>query len=301
MQRVYLDHNATTPVHPAVVEAMTKALREDFGNPSSVHHFGQRAKAAIDQARSAVAALIGAEPSEVVFTSGGTESDNFAIRGVAEGCGPNAKVRDGMSQEVKYCFDDEDTDHVARNMADQQVRRLPVVNRDKRLVGILSLGDLAVSEAPRPAGEALSGISRPGGQRSQTGRSRTWINRRIRTLYCKLHEIGHCHSVEAWRDGTLVGGLYGVRLGRAFFGESMFHRERDASKVALKRLCDELLARGLRMIDCQMATPHLLSLGAQLIPRPAFIELLGTFVDNGSLPDRWADATPASADSNSVT
>ena len=84
MQRVYLDHNATTPVHPTVVEAMTKVLREDFGNPSSVHHFGQRAKSAIDHARSSVASLIGADTSEVVFTSGGTESDNFAIRGAAE-------------------------------------------------------------------------------------------------------------------------------------------------------------------------------------------------------------------------
>jgi len=84
VQRVYLDHNATTPVHAAVVEAMTKVLREDFGNPSSVHHFGQRAKSAMDQARSSVASLIGADPSEVVFTSGGTESDNFAIRGAAE-------------------------------------------------------------------------------------------------------------------------------------------------------------------------------------------------------------------------
>jgi cysteine desulfurase len=84
VQRVYLDHNATTPVHPAVVEAMTKVLREDFGNPSSVHHFGQRAKSAMDQARSSVASLIGADPSEVVFTSGGTESDNLAIRGSAE-------------------------------------------------------------------------------------------------------------------------------------------------------------------------------------------------------------------------
>lgn len=84
VQRVYLDYNATTPVHPAVVEAMTKVLREDFGNPSSVHHFGQRAKSAMDQARSSVASLIGADPSEVVFTSGGTESDNFAIRGAAE-------------------------------------------------------------------------------------------------------------------------------------------------------------------------------------------------------------------------
>ena len=84
MQRIYLDHNATTPLHPAVVDRMTAALTEEFGNPSSVHHFGQRAKAAIDEARSAVAALIGADPSEVVFTSGGTESDNFAIRGAAE-------------------------------------------------------------------------------------------------------------------------------------------------------------------------------------------------------------------------
>jgi cysteine desulfurase len=84
VQRIYLDHNATTPPHQAVIERMSAALREDFGNPSSVHHYGQAAKASLDDARSAVAALIGADPSEIVFTSGGTESDNFAIRGVAE-------------------------------------------------------------------------------------------------------------------------------------------------------------------------------------------------------------------------
>ena len=84
VQRLYLDHNATTPLHRAVIDRMTEALREEFGNPSSVHHFGQRAKAAIDEARSAVAALIGADPPEIVFTSGGTEGDNIAIRGVAE-------------------------------------------------------------------------------------------------------------------------------------------------------------------------------------------------------------------------
>lgn len=82
--RIYLDHNATTPVDPLVLDAMTHALAEDFGNPSSVHHFGQRAKAHLDEARAAVASLIGAEPSEIVFTSGGTEADNFAIRGAAE-------------------------------------------------------------------------------------------------------------------------------------------------------------------------------------------------------------------------
>jgi cysteine desulfurase len=82
--RIYFDHNATTPVDPGVIEVMTRILRDEFGNASSVHHFGQRAKAVLDEARSAVASLIAAEPSEVVFTSGGTEADNFAIRGVAD-------------------------------------------------------------------------------------------------------------------------------------------------------------------------------------------------------------------------
>jgi cysteine desulfurase len=84
MPRAYFDHNATTPPAPAVVEAMARALAEDFGNASSVHHFGQRAKALLDEARTAIGALIGAEPAEIVFTSGGTESDNLALRGVAE-------------------------------------------------------------------------------------------------------------------------------------------------------------------------------------------------------------------------
>ena len=91
MPRIYLDHNATTPLAPEVVDRMTAVLRDEFGNPSSVHHFGQRAKAAIDDARSAVATLIGGDPSEVVFTSGGTESDNFAIRGVAEALEPTGR------------------------------------------------------------------------------------------------------------------------------------------------------------------------------------------------------------------
>jgi cysteine desulfurase len=82
--RIYLDHNATTPVHPLVIDRMTAVLRDEFGNPSSVHHFGQRTKALVDDARSAVAALIGGDPTEVVFTGGGTEGDNFAIRGAAE-------------------------------------------------------------------------------------------------------------------------------------------------------------------------------------------------------------------------
>ncbi len=89
--RIYFDHNATTPVDPAVVEAVSRVLAGEFGNASSVHHFGQRAKALLDEARSAVAALVGAEASEIVFTSGGTESDNFALRGVAEAVEPTGR------------------------------------------------------------------------------------------------------------------------------------------------------------------------------------------------------------------
>jgi len=89
--RIYFDHNATTPVDPAVVQTVARTLADDFGNASSVHHFGQRAKGVLDDARSAVAALVGGEPSEIVFTSGGTESDNFALRGVAEALEPTGR------------------------------------------------------------------------------------------------------------------------------------------------------------------------------------------------------------------
>jgi cysteine desulfurase len=89
--RIYFDHNATTPVDPAVGAAVARVMTEEFGNASSVHHFGQRAKAVLDEARSAVAALLNAEPSEIVFTSGGTESDNFALRGVAEALEPTGR------------------------------------------------------------------------------------------------------------------------------------------------------------------------------------------------------------------
>jgi cysteine desulfurase len=103
MTRVYMDHNATTPLAEAVADRMMAVLREEFGNPSSVHHFGQRAKAVVDEARSAVAELIGGDPSEVIFTSGGTESDNFALRGVAEALEPSGRrhlVSSGIEHEA---------------------------------------------------------------------------------------------------------------------------------------------------------------------------------------------------------
>jgi leucyl/phenylalanyl-tRNA--protein transferase len=108
----------------------------------------------------------------------------------------------------------------------------------------------------------------------QPGRDNTWINKRIRDLYTGLHEIGHCHSVEVWRDGDLVGGLYGVSLGRAYFGESMFHRVRDASKVALVHLVARLIAVGFELLDTQYVTEHLRSFGAIEIPRRRYTTLL---------------------------
>lgn len=94
---------------------------------------------------------------------------DIAIRAIARGKGPDARIADVMSSDIKYCFEDEDIDDVMQNLGDQQLRRLPVVSRDKRLVGILSLADIAVKASDGAAGSALSGISRPGGRHSQTG------------------------------------------------------------------------------------------------------------------------------------
>ena len=106
------------------------------------------------------------------------------------------------------------------------------------------------------------------------GRRKTWINRRIRELYGALFKLGHCHTVEAWQDGRLVGGLYGVSLGSAFFGESMFHTERDASKVALVHLVARLKAGGYTLLDTQFVTEHLAGFGAVEIGRNAYHKLL---------------------------
>ena len=102
----------------------------------------------------------------------------------------------------------------------------------------------------------------------------TWINGRIRALYTELHDRGRAHSVETWREGRLVGGLYGVSLGGAFFGESMFSRETDASKVALVHLVDRLRAGGYTLLDTQFQTAHLARFGATEIARPEYLGLL---------------------------
>jgi CBS domain-containing protein len=98
---------------------------------------------------------------------------DITVRAVAQGRGPDTPVREVMTDDVKYCYEDDDTNDVARNMADIQVRRLPVLTRDKRLVGIISLGDMAMSDGSGRVGEAVAGISQPGGQHSQTGGARS--------------------------------------------------------------------------------------------------------------------------------
>jgi leucyl/phenylalanyl-tRNA--protein transferase len=108
----------------------------------------------------------------------------------------------------------------------------------------------------------------------QDGRDKTWINGRIRKIYRSLFDLGHCHTVEVYDGLSLVGGLYGVSLGRAFFGESMFHRARDASKIALVHLIARLIAGGYRLCDTQYVTDHLRTFGAVEVPKKRYHRML---------------------------
>ena len=115
----------------------------------------------------------------------------------------------------------------------------------------------------------------------------TWITDEMLAAYMALHHAGHAHSIEAWQDGLLVGGLYGVALGRAFFGESMFTRVPDASKIALVTLVAQLQRWEFGMIDCQMKTQHLARFGAREIPRASFLRQLDVLVTQAAPPAPW--------------
>jgi leucyl/phenylalanyl-tRNA--protein transferase len=119
------------------------------------------------------------------------------------------------------------------------------------------------------------------------GQAGTWIVPEMVDAYTRLHHLGFAHSVESWRGDELVGGLYGIGIGQVFFGESMFMRATDASKVALVRLVERLKASGCRVIDCQQATSHLASLGAREIPRTAFAQLLQDSIQYPPSGERW--------------
>ena len=141
--------------------------------------------------------------------------------------------------------------------------------------------------------EVIDACSGPRG-----GQPGTWITQAMIRAYCALHERGHAHSVETWIDGRLAGGLYGIALGRVFFGESMFTRVADASKIAFVHLVRQLDQWGFQLIDCQMRTDHLASFGAREIPRRDFAARLAELIhyDADGLPvarERFASAWPA--------
>ena len=131
-------------------------------------------------------------------------------------------------------------------------------------------------------GEVMRECSAP-----RDGQAGTWIVPEMVAAYTRLHELGFAHSVESWKDGRLAGGLYGILLGRAFFGESMFSRETDASKVALVKLVERVRSLGVRVIDCQQATRHLASLGAREIARREFAHLLAESIQYPPTGSRW--------------
>ena len=129
-------------------------------------------------------------------------------------------------------------------------------------------------------------------------RPETWINGRIREIFGELHELGHAHSVECWREGRLVGGLYGLSLGAAFFGESMFHRETDASKVALVHLVARLRRGGYRLLDAQFQTDHLAQFGTMEVSREAYARMLDAALEQEG--DWWCWPPGAKPDGRAV-
>jgi len=149
--------------------------------------------------------------------------------------------------------------HVPRSLDRTLRRRTYEIRADTAFSEVLR----ACSEAPRP------------------GQDGTWITPEMHRAYLTLHRLGHAHSVEAWKDGMLVGGLYGVALGRVFFGESMFATSPDASKAAFATVARALFDAGCLLIDCQVETEHLARFGAADIPRRRFLQLLRPAVSSG--------------------
>ncbi len=131
--------------------------------------------------------------------------------------------------------------------------------------------------------QAFADVVRHCGDRGEAG---TWVTPEMAAAYCRMHELGYAHSVEVWEGFQLVGGLYGISLGRMFFGESMFSRAGNASKLALDRLVGQLRAWGFEMIDCQVSNTHLLSLGAVEIPRREFLRDMARLLRRPP-PERW--------------
>ncbi len=137
-------------------------------------------------------------------------------------------------------------------------------------------------------------------QKAKRREKGTWINEDIIKAYCEIHSLGMAHSVEVWEDGSLIGGLYGVSIGKLFFGESMFSKRNNASKVALVKLCAFLSERGFDWVDCQMYTQHLGSLGAIMKPRLEFLRILEESLEDDTLIGKWRFPTQPVTDQHAA-
>jgi leucyl/phenylalanyl-tRNA--protein transferase len=189
------------------------------------------------------------------------------LRAYRHGLFPMAETRDSTRL---YWLDPE-----ARGILPLETFRIP-----RRLARTVLSGPYTVT-ADRDFAAVIAGCAAP-----TPGRGETWINPQIERLFTRLHDEGHAHSLETWRDGELVGGLYGVAIGGAFFGESMFSTARDASKVALAHLAARLRLGGFTLLDTQFVTAHLAQFGAVEIPRARYRTLLDAAVEQ---PARWPD------------
>jgi leucyl/phenylalanyl-tRNA--protein transferase len=195
-------------------------------------------------------------PVEGIVAIGGSLTTTNLLRAYRKGIFPwpiNDEILPWCCPEVRAILNFDDL-HVSR--------RLARVRRQNKF-------EFTIDKAFADVIECCATIER----KDQSG---TWITSRIFDAYCKLHKEGYAHSVEVWRDNTLVGGLYGVDSGGAFAGESMFSLVSDASKLALLYLVDHLKSRGLSWIDIQMMTPHMEAMGAREVHRVEFLEMLAT-------------------------
>lgn len=165
--------------------------------------------------------------------------------------------------------------HVSRSLARHLRKRDFAVTLDRDFAGVLE-----ACSGPRARGRRL------GGTVADAGQARTWLGTDMKHAYQALHTRGHAHSVEVWQHGRLAGGVYGVALGRAFYGESMFSAMDDGSKIALHYLCRQLAAWQFALLDCQIASPHLATLGAVEMPRERFLAVLQEAVAEDG-PARW--------------
>lgn len=134
----------------------------------------------------------------------------------------------------------------------------------------------------------FAGVMQACAATARPGQDGTWISPEMIAAYCKLHELGWAHSVETWQDDVMTGGLYGLAIGRMFYGESMFSHRTDASKIAFAHLIRHLQAHQFAMIDCQMYTDHLASLGGREIPRADFLDRLSVLTASGSPRSAWS-------------